>query len=240
MAHVMDEEIMYAMTYIWNDEEILLYHKMLRLMVEDNPIFVKAIADYWGNFSGYTLKDAWVYTNIKHLLNNGYLLFLQIPTIRSPHRDKQVKENNEIIKALPHPISGEFFGGVGENDGYIEWREEILMNVMRLNEKDELLGAKVKVQPKSIPLEVGYTTAGVTWWHLFRARCLARMPYGQNRIHIWINRFPYKPLSDLLGDTKSEKVGKTLNGNDTVKLPEYDYATDWMPFNELERFYTSE
>lgn len=232
MVNIWDKELIHTV-YEWDAEQVVYYHNRWKEMMSDNPVFVNTIAQYWGNqFIAYSLADAFVYDYVKIRMDLSILLFLQIPTISPPFGDKKVDKNNQILAALPKPIKGEFFGGAGENDGYIKWEEPILMNVMKITEEGELIGAKVVVQPTQIPLEVGYTSSGTTWAHLIRARSLARLPYGQNRIHIWYNTEPMKPLFQLW-DKDTPQEDKQTN---MLEIPEHDFATDWMPFGELERF----
>lgn len=235
MANLWDQELI-QMVYEWNEKEVITYHRYLKEMINDQPVFLDSIAQYWNNqFFGYDLRDAYVYAQVKYLMEKGLLLFLQIPTEKTPFPDKAEQKNNDVLAALPEPLIGKFFGGSGDSDGYIKWDKPILMNVMKINENDSLVGAKVIVKPRQVPLEVGYTTSGTTYFHILRNRGLARFPYRQKRIHIWCDGRRFQsPVNFKMNDSGNLQITKSKRDFD---LPEYNYATEWMPFEKLERYF---
>jgi hypothetical protein len=140
--------------------------------------YVALIMDRWGG--SITFGDVYCFLNMHALLASGKALRTTIKLGGEPHSDRFAAENNELLTRLPFPFSGRFLGGQGDNDGSIEWSRPI--------EADGILDGgerRVATIPAGqAPLEVGYTNAFTTLFHLKESWNVARWPYGSTRITI--------------------------------------------------------
>lgn len=117
---------------------------------------------------------------------SGQISVVTVETEGFPCPDADVDGNNRLISDLPEPFSAKFYGGLKDQDGYVEWSEPI-RTVATVGHADlTQTSSRVMVDPRSIPLEVGYTKASRTFLHLAQERALARWPYDSDKITIMV------------------------------------------------------
>jgi hypothetical protein len=106
----------------------------------------------------------------------------QIPVGSEPLPDRDVKGNNRLLRNLPPLFSGTFWGGTQDEDGVIRWKKPIHVYLSSGKEAGWLIA-----EPFHVPLEAGYNSSG----KMHRALCLtqgiARWPYGQDHITVFLN-----------------------------------------------------
>lgn len=137
------------------------------------------------------------------MLQGGEIVTCQIQA-EPPHRDAFIAENNELLTHLPFPFEAEFIGGLGDDDGTLEWKAPIEMSAV-----GRALGASFTriVKPRGIPLEVGYTSATTTLFHLNQSGAVARWPYGHKFITALV-------MTDEARDRYMERFWGLFHDND--------------------------
>lgn len=129
-------------------------------------------------FDLHFLQVATALTNSKH----ATVAVFQIPVGCTPYPDEDVHANNEALAALPSPFAGRFWGGTQGEDGIITWSRPIHVSVQRHGQPGWSL-----VEPGSVQLEVGYNSSGKFHRALHTSNGIARWPYGQNCITVFLN-----------------------------------------------------
>lgn len=109
-------------------------------------------------------------------LGKGNIALIRIPIRQRPLKDSSSKNNN-ILKELPHPFTGEFFIKKGIEDGYIEWTKPISSQI----QTDDGI-SPISILPNMVPLEVGYQSSSKTFSQINRNLGIARWPYYSNYI----------------------------------------------------------
>jgi hypothetical protein len=148
----------------------------------------------------FTIYDAWVMSRLHFRYFTGGLLskFVQFQKAGVvPHKDKERDKNNESLSWLQKPFTGEFIGGTGIGDGYLEWNRPIAMRLLLQNPKTGKVHEKKRIiRPARVPLEVGSSSHYCTWHHMWDSWGVARWPYGHEYItlllrnrHRWSHRF---------------------------------------------------
>lgn len=124
-----------------------------------------------------TLDVAYAFTIIHEAIFNGDVVFVRIPVGTVPSSDSSTERNNGALQKISAPFKARFSGGPGDQDGSLSWSAPIDAVSAATPKLDTVV-----VPPGSAPLEVGTTKASRTWLHLAQERCLARWPYGLDRI----------------------------------------------------------
>jgi hypothetical protein len=124
----------------------------------------------------YDVFDAHCFLHMWSKLHRREIVCIPYGLVPPPKGDKNKEFNNGVVSTLQPPFSGEFFGGTGDDDGYISWDVPL----------DAGGGLTEPIPPSILPLEVGYTAAWTTIRHCFCATGVARWPYGSNRIYLLI------------------------------------------------------
>ena len=141
----------------------------------------------------YDIYDAYTFMQIWGLLGTGHCLHCKIYINETPDSDKETESNNLKLKNLPHPFYGEFEGGPGDDDGILGWSDEIDIKT----EWDEKYSCNYKVGI-TVPLEVGYTEAFTTLFHICHSGGVARWAYQSKFVYLFlINKnipWPSKPF----------------------------------------------
>lgn len=165
-----------------SDEDMLLVIKTKRLL--DNGHFDRQYqnAVFYPFRSKPTLADAYAFAKIHAALCRGQIARALIKIGHSPFADADVEANDAALKSLPYPFSGSFIGGKADYDGNLSWAKPIRMDAGAVDEPDRY----VFIPPKTIPLEVGYTSAPTTLAHLSTSRALARWAYESEFIYLWV------------------------------------------------------
>lgn len=122
-------------------------------------------------------------------LFSGKLKIVGIQAGGTPCGDKDVAGNNSKLFDLPRPFTAKFFGGSGDNDGFLKWDSPAFVKHLDCELKTRrgfhCRKHASKLKPGCAPLEVGTTTASTTFLHL-RHGPLARWPYGSEAIFLLI------------------------------------------------------
>lgn len=169
-----------------NPRELGIYLGILNKM--QRGFWKEAYIDWWvQKFRGkYTLYDAYCFGNLHASLHQGKILVTSVEVNEEPHPDKEVALNQSALAQLPHPYIGKFWGGTQDEDGSVSWIEPLSLDKILFDpdtgvERIE----KEQVYPKSVPLEVGYTSAAKSMWQIRRTG-LARWCYGHKVIMIFV------------------------------------------------------
>jgi len=138
-----------------------------------------------GERSDYTLYDAYAFSQVHTLIHTGWAAWVELHIGREPHCDADADGNNRALSFAPaSQFRASFQGGAGPSDGWLEWRRPIQMQIeSRLD-----ITRQVTIQPRRVPLEVGFTEASTTLDHLLTEFGLARWPYGSESI--WLMAKP--------------------------------------------------
>lgn len=95
----------------------------------------------------------------------------------TPSEDAPIEKNQAKLAGLPSPFKATLRPGKEDDDGNLAWDETIFIGEHTLD-------------PKSVPLEVGYTRPLTTLWHLHHERGLARWPYGHEKLWLLLSLVP--------------------------------------------------
>jgi hypothetical protein len=114
-----------------------------------------------------------------------------------PSRDSHRVENAAMLSDLPYPFGAFVDPGQGmstSGDGRLEWIAPV---------EFETPEGAVVVGPTSIPLEIGTSAASRTLLHLIEDRAVARWPYGQDWITVFVGlEQPFLRPAQLLADRR--------------------------------------
>jgi hypothetical protein len=127
----------------------------------------------------YNIYDAYGVGSMYASLQRGEaaVTFLDVPDV--PRRDRNRDENDRILKHVRRSFTADFYGGPGDEDGFVDWQDgEIFFTVA--DEKQEAL----RLKAGTVPLEVGTTEVSRTLLHLVQELGLARWPYGHKVVHV--------------------------------------------------------
>ena len=116
---------------------------------------------------------------IRKWLDDGDLTGAIIPLGYEPSKDSEIEENNKKLSVLPEWINAKFFGGLGDDDGYIKFHEPLTLT-------NDVCGVS-RLFDKGVhfPLEVGYTSFTRSYFHLLTQGYLARWPYHSKNIYLF-------------------------------------------------------
>lgn len=161
------------------------YGKILRKEVPQ--VVLDCFAQTWGKFDIYHAAD---FRTIFRFFELGKIYTTAIRISGSPFPDKEISENNRILKDIPG-FEAEFWGEKDDHDGYIKplfsgctMANHICKdkdcNTLDINGEEILLAAG-----KMFPLEVGYYDPNRAYHTLITEGRLARWPYGYEEIHLF-------------------------------------------------------
>lgn len=158
---------------------------------------VDFVVQKWiGRGRAFDIYDAYFFSQFHTLKEMGYLVGFYVETIGEASKDSNINYNDWIMKNLPSPFFGEFYGGLADQDGSLGWGKPIIANNVISNSEFRTGEIQREIPARQmIPLEVGYTKSYTTWLHLMGERCLARFPYGYDRIMAW---FLIEEVSSIL------------------------------------------
>lgn len=126
-----------------------------------------------------TPAEIYDYANIRFWMDTGALTGTIIYLGEYPSIDKEISDNNNKLSALQNGIKAKFFGGLGDDDGYLKGDIQLTLT-------NDVAGVKRALQPKwSAPLEVGYTSYTRSYCHLLMEGYLARWPYESKNIYLF-------------------------------------------------------
>lgn len=131
----------------------------------------------------FSIHNAYSFMCIHTAMMSGGILSLKIPVTDTPFPDKAEDENNAVLSALEYPFEAKFGGGLYVNDGYFKWLQPIRFCQKLLCDGTEY---EKLIPPTAAPLEVGYTKPVTSLFHLAESRVLARWPYDNKFIHLFV------------------------------------------------------
>jgi len=134
----------------------------------------------------------------------------QIPVGTEPLCDADIDGNNAILGRLPSPFEGRFWGGTQGADGIVRWKKPIHVSLSRRKESGWAL-----VDPGAVELEVGYNSFGKFMRSVQTTAGLARWPYGQSQITVFLNSSVLKchTPDDPSFQHIREESGETIEGS---------------------------
>lgn len=126
------------------------------------------------------IYDAYSFACLHTMFGNGKIAVARVFLGLCPGKDREVSENNDKLKKLGEPFSGEFWGGTQDEDGVISVGCDIPFLVQNFSGQ-----LSQKLFSGVFPLEVGYVSAGKIFMYLNSSRvCCARWPYGSE--DVWL------------------------------------------------------
>lgn len=149
----------------------------------------------------FDLVDAYAFMCVWGRIYTGEILTAKIHVGNGPYMNSQIEGNNILLSDLPKPFVAEFWGGLELSDGLLRWEKQIQVGqiIGDGTEKRETIAASVA------PLEVGLTKFENSYYHLWQQRSLARWPYDDEFITLFVvvdDKFisvpdvPYTPLKN--------------------------------------------
>lgn len=128
----------------------------------------------------YDITDAFYFGKVLAGYMKGEIYTIAIEIEDVPSKDSQIEKNQEKLNKLPYPFKAKFLPvqGAGMNsDGDLSWEE----NVELLNNFEKQL----KLGNSIIPLEVGFTDACTTYFHLYTyGDSMARWIYDSKKVYL--------------------------------------------------------
>lgn len=177
--------------------------------------YVEVIGQKWRE--NFNIYDAFSFSLINHAIKTGLIAIFQIPVNSEPFPDKDVLNNNEVLKKLEYPFSGEFYGGTQGEDGYIHWSRPINAVIRTEDEVSFVIVEPLIDKDGShhvCPLEVGYIPFEKTLHYLnnffieTRPKVgLARWPYKQDKITVFVNHGFYGADDEKFGELIKQVYG---------------------------------
>ena len=142
---------------------------------------------------GYTDEDALAFADLHVMLGMGELLCCVLPIDASPKADAQDEANRAVITALRDSwwhfdgydlvATGDVWCGLEDDDGVINTLSPAPFVKLRGNPvADTTTREIVSVGPTQFPLEIGYTTAARSFFHIKQEGALARWCYGSDSL----------------------------------------------------------
>lgn len=153
----------------------------------------------------YDAYDAFCFSLFHNLVYAKKIALLRIPMNDEPLADAEVTEQNELLARLPMPFTAKFYGGKGDDDGWLRWHTNIKLALYANG-----FTQTVEIDPGQASLEIGYTEPSTTIYHLLRGRYLARWPYGDKCITLMFYSGP------LMGDLVWARMKLTSVGTETL------------------------
>jgi hypothetical protein len=138
------------------------------------------------------LYIAYAFMSVHALMFSGQIACFRIQTDGCPCANDDIDGNNALLEsALRGEFSGEFWGGLDDADGYVEWDKPVIGTVRTHDDnKDDPIISEQVIKPARVPLEIGYTAPETTLLHINQEGGVARYPYGQDEITVMVRRNP--------------------------------------------------
>lgn len=124
----------------------------------------------------WTIYEAMPVAAFHSLIRAGEAIAFRVDLGTDAFRDQDRIRIRECLSGLPKPFSATFVGGSEDSDGYLWWAHSIAL------EGDN--GRTIRLAPRKVPLEIGYTLGASSLTHLRRQGGLARWPYGSRYLHV--------------------------------------------------------
>lgn len=147
---------------------------------------------------------AFAYVNT--YINSGRAARVLVQTLDVPSSDKDREANQAALSSLLGPFTAHVDPqqNSGNDDGWLAWDEPIMVeqSIGKAEVGDdgdlEPITRAMWAPPGKIPLEIGTSKPSRTFHHLSREGGVARWPYGQDMLHVFIetSRFALTPASE--------------------------------------------
>lgn len=154
----------------------------------------------------YTLEDAYAFMVLHTHLGTGDLVACDLHIGRTPSSDASVGKNLEQLRLglsslvcgtagiAPPIFDVDLWGGTQGADGELSWLPYLVFDRFKGGKVHE----SIRVEAKSVPLEVGSQSGAKTMIQLMESRFLARWPYGSDTIRIFCVQKQWWSLDDSL------------------------------------------
>jgi len=170
--------------------------------------YLDCIGQYHGKDPGKTdpAQIASLVTIHHRIMSPGVTARARIGMGEGPYPDARRQENAAILAEVPEPFVAEVYrhqDDPARGDGVLRWTEPIrtivstgltLVTSCR-REKIPVVWMAHAQPPGQIPLEIGYTKASKTLYHLLHDGGVARWAYDQEEIEVWITL--RRPILDV-------------------------------------------
>jgi hypothetical protein len=159
--------------------------------------WVAALMQPWnGNFDVY---DAWGFSILWSALIHGRVAYAVCAVGQTCHGDRSPM-NQEILSNMTSVArngrsvrcKAEFIGGPGDNDGKFSWLDPLEFDRHGASHDPCRLEPFV-IPAGSVALEVGTTSVGATFGHIFAETGVARWPYGSEYLYVF---YPVERLAE--------------------------------------------
>lgn len=143
----------------------------------------------------YDVYDAYGFALLWSALLTGNVYHAVLEIGYECGSDRDLSRNSAILSSLTHlagsdgrhvRCQAEFWGGLSDSDGFFKWFDPMKLqsHVSHVAStpcrNDALLLARGE-----LPLEVGLTSVGTSYAHIFSEGGLARWPYGSTRLYLF-------------------------------------------------------
>lgn len=151
-----------------------------------NPEMIDAVVQPWRR--DLDVYDAHCITQFWGEVYAGNILVKLIDLGSEPHEDKNKSGNNELLRNLPLPFRGEFWGGRGTTgeDGIIQWSGSLNF-IRHIDPEDPDKVEEVLTKCSRMPLEVGYIDGAkmLEYVSMPGTFTVARWPYQSSKIWLF-------------------------------------------------------
>lgn len=160
----------------------------LKKEVYKPKLLIDSIFQRWERFD-ITELDAFFFSKIYTGIASGKIGLIEIEMNQEAKKNKMITENNDILDSLVYPFQSKFMptNGCGYNDdGFFKWDTDIKFGIQFHSEKGRM-DKTILVPPSIVPLEIGYTEALTTYFHIIERKGVARYPYNDTKIIVLYN-----------------------------------------------------
>ncbi len=149
---------------------------------------IDALGQYWGMPS---LPEVHSFMQLWQHLHEGDIAVTRLHVGRAPLKDAEIEGNNEIlqewVRRFGIRVEAEFWGGLADNDGYIQVLEPIKLDTVNVSDM-RITVEHGGAESLAYPLEVGTQSWSKTLITLRTQGLLARWPYHSEDIWLFLTR----------------------------------------------------
>lgn len=190
----------------WRSRRVICDYLVKMQLGHFSKSYLDTVLQKWRD-SPYDLYDAYTFCQVHGLILRGAIAMAEVNIGYEPQADKEVAFHKEVLQRRDDKLFyGDFWGEKTEYDGWVNWTRPTRFEIKRCDDKGRLIGRDFPVlEPREVPLEVGYTEGSRTLTHLRFRGALARWPYGSQIITIWVVVDPNQLASYILSRALREK-----------------------------------
>lgn len=172
-------------------EAIGVYYEGLREGRWDQE-FLDVVGQLDRRQGSWDLGQVYSFMRFHHAWVSGRYAACSVPVGGPPGPDADREGNAALLGTVPHYVTGDLDArqNNADEDGVLSWADDLRMTAFvadqELVDGVEAKTLDVRVKPMQVPLEVGTTKPSRSWLHMQREGGLARWPYGQDRITLWV------------------------------------------------------